>query len=318
MIFSVTCRDKVIAVLSAMLFAGLSCMAQSKAGAAVSPSAAAERAIDLARAGHCAEAIPEIRRIIRNLKDRDLEKVAGLSGLRCAMIRNQPYEAEDFLQVLRRDFPQDPDVLYEATHAYSDLSTRASQDLARQAPFSYQVHELGAETLENQGKWDEAVAEYRKILEINHSLPGIHYRLGRALLSEPAQTPEVLQEAKRNFELELKIDPANAGAEGVLGQLAVRAGDAADAIDHFKRATKLDTGFAEGYILLGSSLVSEKRYEEAVSALETGVKLDPDNPEAHYNLAVALSHTGRKEDADREFAIHRKMQEANPPAAAPN
>ena len=38
---------------------------------------------------------------------------------------------------------------------------------------------------------------------------------------------------------------------------------------------------------------------------------------AHYNLAVALSRVGRKEEADREFAIHRKMQEANPPPVAP-
>ena len=259
-----------------------------------------------------------MRRAIRNVKDGGLKKTAGLSGLRCAMIRGVPYEAEDFLQILRRDFPRDPDVLYEASHAYADLSTRASQDLVREAPFSYQVHELVAEKLESQGKWDEAIVEYRKILEINSSLPGIHYRLGRALLSKPDLTPELLQEAKRNFEQELKIDSGNAGAEGVLGELAVRANEFPEAIDHFKRAIKLDVEFAEAYILLGSSLISEKRYAEAVPALETGVKLAPDDATAHYNLAIALSHIGRKEDADREFAIHHKMQEANPPATAPN
>ena len=89
------------------------------------------------------------------------------------------------------------------------------------------------------------------------------------------------------------------------------------AIDHYKRATTLDAGFAEAYVGLGSALVAEKRYAEAVPPLETAVKLAPDDPMAHYNLATALSRVGRKEEADREFAIHRKMQEAAPPASGP-
>ncbi|MGH9512493.1 MAG: tetratricopeptide repeat protein [Terriglobales bacterium] len=289
--------------------------AQTKRTAGASSNISAQRAIDLASAGHCAEAIPELRRAVHTVTNSDLKKLAGLHGLRCAMIRNLPVEAEDFLQVLRRDFPHDPEVLYQATHAYADLSARASEQLQREAPFSYHAHELLAEQLEQQGRWDEAVAEYKKILEINSKLPGIYFRMGRALLSEPNPTPEIVDEAKRDFELELKVDPQNAGAEGVLGEIAAKAGDQAGAIAHFKRATTLDSGFAPAFIGLGTSLVSEKRFAEAVEPLETAVRLAPDDPMAHYNLAVALSRVGRKEDADREFAIHRKMQEANPPAA---
>jgi tetratricopeptide (TPR) repeat protein len=315
MIFRVTLRTGMTGILLCVFF---SSTAQSQAGGAVNPSSAAERAVKLAATGHCAEAIPELRKTIRNITNSDLKKLAGLHGLRCAMIRNQPLDAQEFLLILRRDFPRDPEVLYQATHAYADLSNSASEQLMREAPFSYHAHELAAEQLEQQGKWDEAAAEYRKILEINSALPGIHFRLGRALLSKPNPTPEMVQEAKRNFELELKIDPQNAGAEGVLGEIAVKAGDQAGAIDHFKRATTLDSGFAEAYIGLGSSLVAEKRFAEAVQPLETAVKLAPEDPRAHYNLAVALSRVGRKEDADREFAIHRKMQEANPPSAPPD
>ena len=54
--------------------------------------------------------------------------------------------------MLSRDFPHDPDVLYLAVHAYSDLSTRASQELAQSARTSYQAHELNAEALEIGGK----------------------------------------------------------------------------------------------------------------------------------------------------------------------
>jgi tetratricopeptide (TPR) repeat protein len=317
--FFVTPRARMTAVLSLVVCVVLSRSAQSQAGGGpASPTAAAEKAIGLAAAGHCAEAIPGLRKVVRSAGNADLKKLAGLHGLRCSMIRNQPLDAQGFLLILLGDFPHDPEVLYQATHAYADLSSRASQQLMREAPFSYHAHELMAETLEQQGKWDEAAAEYRKILEINSALPGIHFRLGRAILSQPNPTPEQVQEAKRDFELELKIDPQNAGAEGVLGEIAAHAGDNAGAIDHYRRATTLDSGFAEAYIGLGTALVAEKRYAEAVPALETAVRLSPDDPMAHYNLATALSRVGRKEEADREFAIHRKMQEANPPAAAPD
>ena len=281
-------------------------------------AAAANHAINLAATGRCAEAIPELKRVVHQSIAAEVKKKAGLAGLRCAMTHNQPYEAVDFLQILNRDFHDDPEVLYQATHAYSDLAIRASQDLLRVAPSSYQVHELNAESLETQGKWDEAAAEYRKILEMNPNLPGIHYRLGRLLLSKPNPGPDVVEDAKKNFEQELKIDRQNAGAEYVLGELARQSSQWPEAVDHFSRATKLDASFAEAYLGLGSSLIAEKRFADALQPLETGVKLQPENPAGHYDLATALSRTGHKEEAEREFAIHRKMQEANPSAAPQN
>jgi tetratricopeptide (TPR) repeat protein len=318
MIFVVTWSTRLTVVFLLLALPFLPALAQSRKTEPPRPSVSAERAIKMAASGRCAEAIPELRKVVRTATDPEVKKLAGLHGLRCTMIRNMPVEAEDFLQTLRREFPHDPEVLYQATHAYADLSHGASEQLMRDAPFSYHAHELAAENLEMQGKWDEAVGEYRKILVINSGLPGIHFRLGRALLSKPNPTPEMIEEAKRNFELELKIDPQNAGAEGILGEIAAKAGDQAAAIDHYKRATTLDAGFAEAYVELGALLVAQKRFAEAVTPLEAAVKLSPDDPGAHYNLAMALSRVGRKEEADREFAIHRKMQEASPPAAAPN
>lgn len=284
--------------------------AQESKSPANSAVATANRGVSLANSGHCSDALPVLKRTMGQAIGPELKKKAGLSGLRCAMTHNQPYEAVGFLQTLNHEFPNDPEVLYQATHAYSDLAIRASQDLLRVAPSSYQVHELNAESLETQGKWDEAAAEYHKILEANPNLPGIHYRLGRLLLSKPNPGPEVAAEAKMNFERELKIDPKNAGAEYVLGELARQDSNWPEAIDHFSRAAKLDSSFAEAYLGLGISLVSQKHFPEAISPLQTAVKLEPENPIGHYNLAVALSRSGRKEEADHEFAIHRKMQES--------
>ena len=130
--------------------------------------------------------------------------------MRCGLFANQPEAVTDFLRVLNRDFPRDPEVLYISVHAYSDLSTRYAQELARFAPNSYPAHELNAESLELQGKWDDAAKEYQQILKQSPSLPRIHFRLGRLLLSKPNPPPDVAAQARAQFEQELKIDPSNA------------------------------------------------------------------------------------------------------------
>ena len=270
----------------------------------------AQRAANLAEGGHCTQALPLLKKAIRQVTDRDLKKRLGLDGVHCAMTHDVPYDSLDFLAVLSREFPRDPEVLYAAIHAYSDLSLRASQDLAHEAPFSFQVHELNAEALELQGKWDEAAAEYRKIIDINPMLPGIHARLGRVLLSKPQPSPAEVEQARKNFQEELEVDPRNAVAEFVLGQLAADAKDSATAIQHFTRATKLDTGFMEAYLGLGTALNSAKRFPEAIPPLETYEKMAPDSPTGHYQLAVAYAGAGRREDSNREAALQRQSSEA--------
>lgn len=276
---------------------------------ASAPDAAgmARHAVDLAGSGHCSEALPQLRKTLRQISDQDLKRQVGLGGVHCAMTLNQYDATLDFLQVLMRDFPRDPDVLYEAVHAFSDLSTRASQALARSAPGSYQAHELLAESFEAQGKWGEAEKEYRGILKQNPQAPGIHFRLGRLLLSQSNPSPTVAEEAKSEFEQELQIDPSNAGAEYVLGELARQHQQWDEAIAHFSRAAKLDAQFAEAFLGLGVSLSAAKRYADAIPPLETAVRLEPQNPDAHYSLATAYTRAGRKQDGEREFAVHRKL-----------
>lgn len=271
---------------------------------------APENAASLAESGHCSEALPQLKKAVHQTSNRDLKKRIALDGLHCAMTHGSPYDSLDFLSILSRDFPRDPEALYAATHAYSDLSMRSSQDLAREAPFSFQVHQLNAEALELQGKWDEAAVEYRRILEINPMLPGIHARLGRALLSKPQPSQSDADQAKKNFEEELEIDPRNAVAEYVLGQLAADANDFASAIRHFSRATKLDSAFAEAYLGLGTSLNSAKRFADAVPALEAYEKMAPDSPTGHYQLATAYAGAGRRDDANREAQLQRQASEA--------
>jgi tetratricopeptide (TPR) repeat protein len=211
-----------------------------------------------------------------------------------------------FLQVLSRQFPHDPEVLYVLTHAYSDLSARSAQELATTAPTSIPGLEMDADASEQQGKWDQAEKDYGKILEQNPRYPGIHFRLARMILSRPSPPPDFAEQAKKELQAELAIDPANAGAEYVLGELARQAQDLPDAVQHFTKATKLESNFSDAYLGLGMTLLAQKQYAEAVAPLEAAVKLQPANPAGHYSLATAYARTGRKDDAEREFALQQQ------------
>jgi Tfp pilus assembly protein PilF len=306
-------QSLVYVVLSVVIARG-NTVAQSASKTPSPLSTIARNAVALAESGHCVEALPALKKGIK-VEDKELRRKIALGGVRCAMTLHQPDAALEFLHLLAREFPQDPDALYESIHAYSDLSSSASQELARTAPSSYQAHELLAESFESQGKWEDAEKEYRGILKQNPSLPGIHFRLGRALLSVPNPTADAASEARREFEQELQIDPSNAGAEYVLGELARQSQQWDEAVKRFSRAAKLDPQFGEAFLGLGSSLLSEKQYADAIAPLETAVKLEPRNPDAHYSLAMAYTRAGRKQDGEKEFAIHQHII-GNDPAPA--
>ncbi len=273
-------------------------------------TAIASRAKQLAESGHCDQALPLLTKSAPRLPDTELKKTVALDGVKCAMTMNQMDAALDFIRPLQRGFPKDPQVLYLATHVYSDLSIRASQQLMYTAPGSYQVHELNAESLEAQGRWDDAAAEYRQVLQRDPKLAGMHYRLGRIILSKP-KTATSNDEARREFRAELEIDPSNAGAEYVLGELARQDNNFPEAIEHFGRAAKLDGHFADALIGLGRSLIAAGRIGEAVAPLQTAVKLAPQDAAAHYHLGVAYQRTGRKDDAEKEFAVRKQIAEQN-------
>jgi tetratricopeptide (TPR) repeat protein len=290
--------------------------AQTSGNLSSSLLTAARGAASQAETGHCPEALTILTRAAGHLTDRDLEKRVELDGVRCATLLQSWSQLTDFARALQRDFPRDPDALYAVVHAWSDLSTHAAEELARTAQGSIPALELDAEANEVQGRWDAAEKDYRAILKDNPRYPGIHFRLARLLLSRPNPGPDFQEQAKEELQTELRIDPSNAGAEYISGELARQMQDFPAAVEHFSKASTLDPNFGDAFLGLGMTLLSEKKYEDAVAPLETAVKLEPGNPAGHYSLATAYARTGHKEAAEREFALQQQTaQQGNAPEA---
>jgi len=279
---------------------------------AVDASSSAERGISLAAKGRCREALSLLKKSAPHLADKQLRYRAFMSTARCAMSLDQTETAVEALLLLNREFPHDPDVLFTSTHVYSELASRAAQDLAATAPTSYQAGQLEAEAFESQGNRDKAIVQYKKILDQDPKVSGIHYRLGRIYLS---QSPPEAENAKTEFAEELKINPDNASAEFMLGEIARQAGQWDEAVEHFSRASKLDEGFQEAYLALGMSLNSAGKFSDAIAPLQSYVRMQPGDPAGHYQLATAYARTGRKPEAEREMALQREAAAKNPQGA---
>jgi predicted Zn-dependent protease len=280
----------------------------------VDASSAAEHGISLAMKGRCREALTLLRKGSAAVTKKEVKYNVEMSTARCAMSLEQTDTAVRALLDLNRDFPHDPEILFMTTHVYSELASRASQELAARAPTSPQAEQLEAEAFESQGNWEKATAEYRKILDQNPRQHGIHYRLGRIFL---ARTPADAESAKKEFDEELKVDPNNAAAEFLLGETARQVGQWDEAIGHFSRASKLDEDFQESYLALGMSLNSAGRFADAIAPLQRYVKMQPGDPAGHYQLATAYARTGRKQEADQEMVRQRETAAKAPRGAPP-
>ncbi len=232
-----------------------------------------------------------------------------MAAVRCAMGINDDQDAADYLLLLKREFPGDPEVLYIATHYFSEMGLRAAQELAAKAPTSIQARRLQAEALESAGKNDEAAAIYNQILAEAPKTPGIHYRLGQIRLAEAGATGST-DDAKVEFQKELQVDPTNAASEFILGELARRAAQWNEAIQHFARAASLDAGFAEAYLALGMTCNASGKFADAIQPLERYVALEPADPAGHYQLAMAYARTGNKAGSAAQLALQAQAVRA--------
>ncbi len=300
------------AIVTVMLGSGM--VAAQKQAA--DPLAAARQAVSLAERGHCAKSLPVLKRNLRNLPDKQFRYRAAFAAARCAMSVNDTVAVADSLSLLRHDFPDDPQVLYVTARYLSQLGGRAAQELAERFPNSPQVSRLNAEALESKQMWKEAIEAYRKVLVQDPKMPGIHFRIASILLDTSSGQASV-DEAKKELEAELVINPDNAVAVFALGEIARRAGTWDEAIRDFSRAAQLDVGFLEAYLALGTSFNAANKYPDAIAPLERYTKSMPGDPAGHYQLALAYARTGNKTGAERELQLQREAAAKTDPRRPP-
>ncbi len=254
-------------------------------------------ALTRAATGGCDTARTDLQQQFQSNADATLRRLAGIALVQCDLAANRLPETLAALQKLQKDFPDDADVLYETAKVHMKAWNDAVFRMYQKTPSSYRVNQLSGEIFEIQGRYQDAAAEYRKAIEKNPAAVDLHFRLGRALLMQ-SHEPANLSEARKEFEAELALNPADAVAEYEIGQVLVAQQDAAGASAHFEKAAAINPDFAEALVALAKT----KKPPAAIPLLERAVKLQPANESAHYGLMMAYRNAGRMADAQREKA----------------
>lgn len=262
-------------------------------------------ALTQAALGDCKAALPGLTSVTPT--DGDLYRLSSLAAVKCYSSTGDDAKTYGLLANLERQYPNDPDVLYLTAKLHMKAFNDATFAMFQRAPSSYRVHELSGEIFEVENRYSDAVAEYRKAIELNPNAPELHFRLGRAILLQ-SHDPESLEQAAAEFKSELKLSPEDGACEFQLGQIAQVQGNTAAAKPHFERAVQLSPTFVQALIALGKLNSQEKKYDQAISLLSRAAQLQPANESAHYALLTVYRDSGQMEKAKQEKAILDKLQ----------
>ena len=283
------------------------CGAQASRKTASSSTDSLERGIDLASTGHCLEALAILKKAAPETPDKGLRYKAAMASAQCGMSVDQEDTVVKALLLLNREFPDDSRVLYITTRYYSELADRAARRLMNRNPDSAEAQEIVAEAYQARGEYENAMAKYRKILEQYPNQPGVHYQLARIILAKPP-TQASTEEARKELEEEVRINPSSPAAEFMLGDLAWREQKSEEAIEHFSRATKLNVTLAQPYLDLGIALNGAGRFAEAIESLKKYLQLNPEDPAGYYQLAIAYARTGNRQEAERQRELQLEAE----------
>ncbi|MCI0628839.1 MAG: tetratricopeptide repeat protein, partial [Acidobacteria bacterium] len=261
------------------------------------------------RLGRPGAARPLLEQSLPRLEEGTLRAQAGLELLEILYQTRDLDKATDILRVLEPGSSTNVDLLYTAYRIYTDLAYRARDALATVAPDNARMYQLMAQHLVNQGDLPRALVLYRKALEIDPKLPGVHYDLGEAVLLSPS-SDSALQEAEKEFRAALAENAGDANAEYKLGRVYAMRLDLEKAIQHYSRALKLQPEHVNAHIRLGEALMKRDEPRKALGHLVSASRLDPLNATVHYRLAMLYRALGRESEAQRELSMFKKLRDS--------
>lgn len=222
---------------------------------------------------------------------RHLEEAATLDpgqysihfNLGYALEQLQDYaNAKEQLQKAIKLNPAEPDSYFELSKVLRKLGETAA---AQQQLVLYQerVKDKSDQTIAAQkstqaaeaaqaGDKQKAAALYRDAIAALPNNAGLRYQLALIL-----NDLDDIEGERTALEQTVKIDPNFALAQYQLGILDSRNGDTVGAEQQFRLAIKASPGYVQAWIALASTLAAESRIPEALQAVGSALKIDPNN-----------------------------------------
>jgi Flp pilus assembly protein TadD len=166
-----------------------------------------------------------------------------------------------------------------------------------------------ANVLADEGQPSEAVARYRRALELSPALAPAHFNLGTLLFSRGEIDSAIVE-----FQEAIRTRPAFAGAYVNLGYALEAKGAREDALREYSLAVAVDPRDATAHGALGVALERRGDAIGAVEELGASLALDPNNWLTHYHLGNALRGAG---DPTGAVGHYKRALELKPDAREP-
>jgi len=147
-----------------------------------------------------------------------------------------------------------------------------------------------------------AETEFKQLLALYPSEPGVHYFYGVFLLKEHPPL------AAGEFHREIEVSPSHGAARIQLALEYLATADYEQGLKYAKEAVVLAPGNFVAHVACGRLWLALDHTDRALEELQTAVKLAPGSPDAHFALSHALAQAGRTREAARERAEFERLK----------
>ncbi|HEY6765593.1 MAG TPA: tetratricopeptide repeat protein [Candidatus Sulfotelmatobacter sp.] len=216
-------------------------------------------------------------------------------------------KASQMIGALLKLEPTNPALLYISYRIHSQMAEAAMLELGLAAPDSAQTHQAMAHELQRDRDLAGTIANLRKALALDPSLPGIHFELAEAL--HASDNPQIRAEAEQQYRLAVETNPSDPKSVTRMADIEVEKGDLDTAATYYQKALKLQPGFEDAAIGLANVFSQKGDQAQAISLLEQVEAADPTNVLAHFRLSTIYRKLNRPADVTRELELYRKYKD---------
>lgn len=176
------------------------------------------------------------------------------------------------------------------------------QKIINENPKDANSYDLYASYLESEGRYDEALMNYKKAYQLDPDDGGVAFRLGNAYFDRGrySEAVEYLKKAKEDFGNDIETIKR-------LGEAYIELGEYGKAIEEYKSIIEIIPKHVSSRIQIGNAYVKMRQYQKAKSYYEEALKIEPSNLTVYYQLInlelVRKNLSGVKTYINRGFSI---------------
>jgi tetratricopeptide (TPR) repeat protein len=247
--------------------------------------------VDYLKLGSPEKAVPFLQRALK-LDPSNREAHQALASCYRGQ-ENFRSAAEEFRQVAVLESDKS-EAWFKLGHEYLDLAARLAYRGAHLYRDSAWGHRFLGDLLFQRSRWEDAVQEYRKALEIDPRQIGLHTSLGQIYLHS-----QKWEEAEAEFQLELKLDSQDELAWLGSASLQLAKGEATAALKSLAKIWEISPEF----LAVQRGFPSIEVPQDLAKASISRVQVESEGPAKHFFMAALYASANESALSDHQWKL---------------